>query len=99
MLQLAKYNFEIHHIKGTANGKVDTLSRRPDYDMGEGNNQNVTVLPDALFIRTIMTIHTNHEDQDEDTLKGWIDPHELKKVDGTWYKNAQRVVTNIGEGM
>ena len=56
------------------------------------------VLPDVLFVRTIMTIHTNHEEQDENVLKGWIDPHELKLVDGTWYKNAQRVVTNIGEG-
>ena len=43
-------------------------------------------------------IHTNHEDQDESILKPWIDPHELKRVDGTWYKNAQRVITNIGDG-
>ena len=27
VLQLAEYNFEIHHIKGTANGKADALSR------------------------------------------------------------------------
>ena len=57
------------------------------------------VLPDALFVRTIMTVHMNHEDQDEDVLKGWIDPHKLKRVDGTWYKNARRVLTNVGEGM
>ena len=88
MLQLAKYNFEIHHIKGTANGKADALSRRPDYDTGEEDNKDVVVLPDALFVRTISTIHTHHEDQDEQVLKPWIDPHELKKVDGTWYKNA-----------
>ena len=84
-----EYNFEIHHIKGTANGRADALSRRPDYDTGENDNQDVVVLPDALFIRTITTIHTDHEDQDENVLKPWIDPHELKKVDGTWYKNAQ----------
>ena len=98
MLQLAEYNFEIHHVKGTANGKADALSRRPDYDTGEDDNRDVVVLPDALFIRTITTIHTNHEDQDEDVLKPWIDPHELKRVDGTWYKNARRVITNIGNG-
>ena len=98
VLQLAEYNFEIHHIKGTANRKADALSRRPDYDTGENDNQDVVVLPDALFIRTITTIHANHEDQDENTLKPWIDPHELKKVDGTWYKNARWVVTNIGDG-
>ena len=27
VLQLAEYNFEIHHIKGTANGKADALFR------------------------------------------------------------------------
>ena len=88
VLQLAEYNFEIHHIRGAANGKADALSRRPDCDTGENDNQDVTVLPDALFVRTIMTVHTNHEEQDEDILKGWIDPHELKKVDGMWYKNV-----------
>ena len=89
VLQLAEYNFEIHHIKGTANGKADALSRQPDYNTGENDNQDVVVLPDALFIHTITTIHTNHEDQDENVLKPWIDPHELKRVDGTWYKNAR----------
>ena len=98
MLQLAEYNFEIHHIKGTANGKADALSRRPDYDTGENDNQDVVVLPDVLFVRTITTIHTNHENQDETILKPWIDPHKLKKVDRTWYKNARQVVTNIGSG-
>ena len=56
------------------------------------------VLPDALFICAITTIHTNHEDQDESVLKPWVDLHELKKVNGTWYKNARGVVTNIGKG-
>ena len=98
VLQLAEYNFEIHHIKGTANGKADALSRRLDYDTGENDNQNVVVLPDALFVRAVTTIHTNHEDQDENVLQPWIDPHELKRVEGTWYKNARQVVTNIGEG-
>ncbi len=31
--------------------------------------------------------------QKEDLLKPWIDSHHLKKVDGTWYKDGQRVVT------
>ena len=98
VLQLAEYHFEIHHVKGTANGKADALSRRPDYDTGEDDNKDVVVLPDVLFVRTITTIHPNHDDQDEQILKPWIDPHELKKVDGTWYKNARRVITDIGKG-
>ena len=47
------------------------------------------VLPDALFVCTITTVHTNHEEQDGNVLK---------LVNGTWYKNARRVITNIGEG-
>ena len=98
MLQLAEYNFEIHHIKGMANSKANALSRQLDYDTGEDANQEVTVLPDALFVHTIMTIDTNHKDQDKSVLKCWIDLHELKLINGTWYKNTQRVVTNIGDG-
>ena len=51
VLELSEYNIEIHHIKGTSNGRADALSRRPDYDQGENDNQNVTVLPDHLFVR------------------------------------------------
>ena len=32
--------------------------------------------------------------QDEATLRQWIDPHKLKKVEGTWYKDGRQVVTN-----
>ncbi len=31
--------------------------------------------------------------QDEGILKPWIDAHQLKKIEGTWYKDGQRVVT------
>ena len=51
MLELSEYDIEIHHIKGTSNGHADALSRRPNYDQGEHNNQNVVVPPDKLFVR------------------------------------------------
>jgi hypothetical protein len=35
VLMLSEYNFEIRHIKGTANRRADALSRRPDYDQGQ----------------------------------------------------------------
>ena len=41
---------EIHHIKGTLNGHADGLSRRPDYDQGENDNEDIVVLPDNLFV-------------------------------------------------
>ena len=56
MLELAEYNIEIHHVKGSANGRADALSRRADYDQGTGDNQDMVVLPDKLFIRATTTI-------------------------------------------
>jgi hypothetical protein len=87
VLRLSKYNIEIQHIKGTANGRADTLSRRPDYDHGIEDNVNVTVLPEHLFARTIVTVEPQYR-QDEEHLKPWIDPHQLKRLDGTWYKEG-----------
>jgi len=31
--------------------------------------------------------------QDEGILKPWVDAHQLKKIEGTWYKDGRRVVT------
>jgi hypothetical protein len=45
VLCLSEYNIKICHIKGTANGCADALSRRPDYDQGAEDNTNVVVLP------------------------------------------------------
>ena len=50
MLELADYDIEIHHLKGSANGQADALSRWPDFDQGKGDNKGVVVLPDTLFI-------------------------------------------------
>jgi hypothetical protein len=92
VLHLSEYNIEIRHIKGTANGQADALSRRPDYDQGTEDNTNVTVLPEHLFARTTATIEPQHY-QDKEILKPWIDPHQLKQLNGTWYKEGRMVVT------
>jgi len=52
--ELAEYNVVLHHIPGKANGRADTLSRHPDYNQGTRDNENVTVLPDSLFIRSLI---------------------------------------------
>ncbi len=49
--ELSEYNFMLKHIAGTKNARVDALSRRSDYDMGEGDNEDVIVLPQEIFIR------------------------------------------------
>ena len=54
VLELSEYNYEIHHVKGKENARADALSQRPDYHQGEDNNQAVTVLPEHVFVRTIL---------------------------------------------
>jgi hypothetical protein len=46
VLELSEFDIELHHIPGKSNGRADTLSRRLDYDQGERDNEDVTVLPE-----------------------------------------------------
>ena len=50
VLELEEYNIKLQHVLGKNNGLADALSRRPDYDQGSSDNQNVTVLSNKLFI-------------------------------------------------
>ncbi len=109
VLELSKYDFEIRHIPGKQNGWADALSRWPDYDTGENDNADVVVLLERVFARAmttggapslqriISTEEMQQEDpvyaQDKTLLKPWVDTHQLKKVEGTWYKDGRWVVT------
>jgi hypothetical protein len=57
--------------------------RWSDYDQGERDNEDVIVLPDALFAQST---NTSNDDQDEQQIISWVDPHQLKKIDGLWRK-------------
>jgi hypothetical protein len=61
------------------------LSRHPDYDQGERDNENITVLPNHLFARALTTLTTPLTyDQDFNTLRPWVNSHNLKRVNGRW---------------
>jgi hypothetical protein len=55
LADLANYHFTLVHKPGVSN-KADHLSRRPDYDEGKGDNEDVQVLPDALFANAILSL-------------------------------------------
>jgi hypothetical protein len=95
VLELSEFDIELHHIPGKSNGRADALSRHPDYDQGERDNENVTVLPERLFIQSRATTYLPEPPltQNEDTLRPWVDPHHLKKLNGEWWKGQQKVIT------
>ena len=69
---------------------MDALSRRPDYNQGSVDNQDITVLPDRLFIQALAS---EELEQDKKVLKPWVDPHKLKQISRTWWKGDQLVIT------
>ena len=86
---LEEFPIKLKHISGNANGCADTLSRRADYDQGDGDNEEVVILPEELFIRTLQTIPP----QEERTLKPWVNAHNLVKIRNKWWKDNCEVVT------
>ena len=99
MVELSEYNIKLKSIPGRENGRADMLSRRPDYDQGEKDNQNVVVLPEEMFIRkggTISYIPEEPPQQNEGIIKQWARTHDLKKINGEWWKGTRKVIT--GEG-
>jgi hypothetical protein len=95
VVELADYPIKIYHVAGKANGRVDVLSRQSDYNQGEKDNEDVIILPDALFARST---NVNDDDQDKQQIVPWVDPHQLKKIDGLWRKGDRIVVTAGLEG-
>ena len=75
------------------------LSRRPDYDQGEKDNQNVVVLPEEMFIwkgGTISYIPEKPPQQDEGIIKQWAGTYDLKKINGEWWKGTCKVIMGKG---
>ena len=44
---LKEFPIKVKHISGKSNQRADALSRRANYDQGEGDNENVIVLPEC----------------------------------------------------
>src|SRR5580700_7774006 len=53
--ELQEYHFTLHHIPGKANSKADILSRRPGFEEGIDDNNDLILLPNILFSPSINT--------------------------------------------
>ena len=47
--ELSRFRFKIQHRAGKRNGRADALSRRPDHDGSDEDNQDMILLPKTLF--------------------------------------------------
>ena len=53
-LYLSEFNVKLTHISGSKMIQLDTLSRRPDFVPDEdNNNEDITMLPENLFVNLI----------------------------------------------
>jgi len=93
---MVDYNIRLKHQLGATN-KADHLSRWPDYDQGEDDNQNVMALLDHLFAN-VLNLTTLQEDvrqsqKDHPTiLRMWKSEHGLNETNTRWYKDHRLVV-------
>ncbi len=100
--ELQEYNFVLKHVAGNKNAQADALSRRPDYDTREEDNDNVTVLPAQVFIHLAGSEAVEEVDtrskinmsnlENEETIRGWANTHQLHQEHNTWWKGDALVV-------
>ena len=62
MTELSQYHFTLHHKPGETHIKPDILSRRPDLEKGEGDNENLIMLKSEHFRRVEFDITTLDQD-------------------------------------
>ncbi len=68
-----------------------------DYDQGDNDNEEVTVLPKDLFTYAIR-IEPVMPGQDWEHIKEWKAEFNLQRINGVWYKEGKRTITDPMEG-
>ena len=73
---LEEFPIKLKHISGKSNRCANALSRCVDYDQGDGDNEDVIILLEHLFIQTLQALPP----QNERTLQPWVNAHNLTKI-------------------
>jgi len=102
--ELQEYNFVLKHVAGNKNARADALSRRPDYDMGEKDNDNVVVLPSQVFIKLASEESIEEIDtcskinmsnlENEEMIRRWANTYQLHQENKNWWKEDALVVAS-----
>jgi RNase H-like domain found in reverse transcriptase/Integrase zinc binding domain/Reverse transcriptase (RNA-dependent DNA polymerase) len=87
--ELQDYNFKLQHIPGKLHTAANTLSQPPGADKGKHNNQQMTMIPEAAFIRLVgpdsdgsiehtITIIQNHNHA---LMDEWTGTYPIERID------------------
>ncbi len=94
---LEDFNYQLKHIPRAKN-HANALLRRPDYDDGMADNDQVTALPNTVFAQVLATttldkkIHS-HQWAAQGQLEAWQKQYKLTwENDGGWHKGEALVV-------
>ena len=83
-LYLSRFNFTLKHIPGSKMGKADSLSRRPDWEVGveKDNEDKMLVKPEWLEVRRTERVEKIVEGVDllEKVRKSKVKDDEVVKV-------------------
>jgi len=96
---LQDYNLRIKHVPGKLHAAADMLSRPPNADKGDEDNQNLTLLPPDIFIRLMTeppedwvelewTIRKRQRDFSQ-LIKKWKPKHALRLAPSTAVPNLK----------
>ncbi len=97
--ELSEYDFTLKHILGTTNTRADALSRYSNDGSMKKDNNNVVVLPSAVFVKATYTSLNNidilcqqEQHKHESNITPWIDHHNLHQHRQLWWKNEALIV-------
>jgi len=87
--ELQDYDFVLEHVPGKTHTAADALSRLPGSDKGKDDNQQITILPQATFVRladadsddSLENVITNCQNQYMPTMKEWENIYPIKPIE------------------
>jgi hypothetical protein len=99
--ELADYHLTLVHKPGIQN-RADALSRHPDYDTGEKDNEDVIVLPEHLFTNAAEILSLEqwvHEAQEvhEEQMKKLREEFAMDVIEGKEFYRGRLVVPDEEE--
>jgi len=87
--ELQDYHFMLEHVPRKTHTAADTLSQPPGSDKGKQDNQQIMILPEAMFMRiadadlddSIENMITDCQNQYKSTMEEWEDVYPIRSIE------------------